>query len=262
MANLKGKIALVTGSTSGIGAALALALARSGADVMLHGLGTPAELEYVRNTMAESTDARLAIHGANLQDVEQIHHFVEACQQELGTPDILINNAGRQHVAPVEEFAPNKWDQILAVNLSSAFHTIRLTLPFMKAKKWGRIINMASTHGLRASPYKSAYVAAKHGLIGLTKSIALEVAKQNITCNAICPGYVRTPLIEAQIPNAAKANGMSEKDVIQKVMLNRQPTGEFVGVEELAALALYLCSDDANSLTASALPIDGGWTAQ
>lgn len=262
MRELEGKFALVTGSTSGIGAALAKALAQAGVKVMLHGLGNPEELEQARDQLANETGAHVAVHGADLRDPDQIEDLIRACKAEIGAPHILINNAGIQHVSPVEDFAPEKWDQVLAINLTSAFHTIRLCLPEMKQAGWGRIINVASAHGLRASPFKSAYVAAKHGLVGLTKTVALETAEDKITCNAICPGYVRTPLVEAQIPDAAKANGMSEDEVVKKVMLERQPTRDFVGFDELSALTLYLCSDAARNLTGAALPIDGGWTAR
>ena len=260
--DLSNKVALVTGSTSGIGAALAAELARAGAHVMLHGLDTPERLAAARADLAAHVSGKVEGHGADLCDPDQITALMAHCEATLGPVDILVNNAGIQHVAPLEAFSPAKWDQVLALNLSAAFHTTRLALPHMKAQGWGRIINLASAHGLRASPYKAAYVAAKHGLIGLTKTTALEGAEAGITCNAICPGYVRTPLVEAQIPDAAAANNMSHEEVVKKVMLDRQPTREFVGVDEIAGLTLYLCSQEARNMTGAALSLDGGWTAR
>ena len=241
---LKGKTALITGSTSGIGLAYAKALAAEGAAVMINGFGDPGEIEKERVALAEISGA-----GAD-------------CAEKLGGPDILISNAGIQHVAPIEEFPIEKWDAIIAINLSSTFHAIRAALPGMKAKKWGRIINTASAHSLTASPFKAAYVSAKHGLNGLTKTVALEAATFGITANCISPGYVWTPLVEKQIPDTMKARGMTREQVMNDVLLAGQPTKEFVTVEQVAALALFLCRDEAASITGSNLSIDGGWTAQ
>jgi 3-hydroxybutyrate dehydrogenase len=259
---LKHKTALITGSTSGIGLGIAEAFAAAGANVILNGFGDAAEIEAIRSRLASEHGATVRYDGADMSKPDAIERMIDAAIAEFGCIDILVNNAGIQHVAPIDEFPPGKWDAIIAINLSSAFHTTRLALPAMKKKGWGRVINMASAHALVASPFKSAYVAAKHGIAGLTKTVALEVAEQGITVNAICPGYVRTPLVEKQIPETAKARGITEQQVINDVMLHAQPTKKFVTVEQVAALAKFLCADDAASITGAILPIDGGWTAQ
>jgi 3-hydroxybutyrate dehydrogenase len=252
---LEGKVALVTGSTSGIGLAIANALAAEGAKLMINGFGDPAEIE-------RECDALGAIHdGADMSKPAEIEQMMKRCADELGGPDIVINNAGIQHVSPVEDFPPEKWDAIIAINLSSAFHTTRLAVPSMKEKKWGRIINTASAHSLVASPFKSAYVAAKHGIAGFTKTVALELATSGVTANCISPGYVWTPLVEEQIPDTMKARGMTREQVINDVLLAGQPTKRFVTTEEVAALALFLCRDEAASITGANLSMDGGWTA-
>jgi 3-hydroxybutyrate dehydrogenase len=258
---LKGRVALVTGSTSGIGLAIARALAGEGADVMLNGFGEPAAIEATRAEI-EAGGVRAAHDGADLTRVEAIERLIRRTADELGPIDILVNNAGTQHVAPVDQLPVEKWDLILALNLSAAFHTIRLALPSMKEKGWGRIINTASAHSLVASPNKSAYVAAKHGIAGLTKTVALEVAAARITVNCISPGYVWTPLVENQIPDTMRARGMTREQVINDVMLAAQPTRKFVTVDQVAALAAFLCRDEASSITGANLPMDGGWTAQ
>jgi len=252
---LEGKVALVTGSTSGIGLAIAKALAAEGARLMINGFGDRAEIERECNDLG-------AIHdGADMSKPEEIERMMKRCADELGGPDILVNNAGIQHVSPVEDFPPAKWDAIIAINLSSAFHTTRLAVPAMKAKQWGRIINTASAHSLVASPFKSAYVAAKHGIAGFTKTVALEVATSGVTVNCISPGYVWTPLVEQQIPDTMKARNMSREEVMNDVLLAGQPTKQFVTVEQVAALALFLCRDEAASITGANLSMDGGWTA-
>jgi 3-hydroxybutyrate dehydrogenase len=257
---LEGKTALVTGSTSGIGLAIAKALAGKGANIVLNGFGEAAAIEALRAEIAGGgVEARYS--AADMTKPAEIAAMVAGAEKEFGAVDILVNNAGIQHVAPVEEFPIEKWDAIIAINLSAAFHTIRAALPAMKKKKWGRIISTASAHALVASPYKAAYVTAKHGLAGLTKVVALEVATSGITVNAICPGYVWTPLVERQIPDTMKARGLTEEQVKRDVILAAQPTKEFVTAEEVAALALYLTSDAARSITGSLLPLDGGWTA-
>jgi len=259
---LKGKSAVVTGSTSGIGLAIARALAAEGANVVLNGFGPADEIQSVRSRLEREHGVRVAYSGADMLHPGQIQAMVAEAAQIFGSLDLLVNNAGIQHVAPVDEFPTEKWDAILAVNLSSAFHTIRAALPAMKAKGWGRIVNIASAHGLVASPFKSAYVAAKHGLVGLTKAVALETAGKGITCNAICPGYVLTPLVEKQIEDQAKAHDIARDEVIAKVILERQPSKAFVRVEEVSALAVFLCSEAAASITGASLSVDGGWTAQ
>jgi 3-hydroxybutyrate dehydrogenase len=252
---LEGKVALVTGSTSGIGLAMAKALAAEGARLMINGFGDAADIERECAELG-------AIHdGADMSKPTEIEAMMKRCAKELGSPDILINNAGIQHVSPVEEFPPEKWDAIIAINLSSAFHTTRLAVPAMKAKKWGRIINTASAHSLVASPFKSAYVAAKHGIAGFTKTIALETAQAGITVNCISPGYVWTSLVERQIPDTMKARNMTREQVMNDVLLAGQPTKRFVTPEEVAALALFLCRDEAASITGTNLSMDGGWTA-
>jgi len=258
---LKGKTALITGSTSGIGLAYAKVLAAEGAAVMINGFGDVGEIEKERAALAESSGAGALYSPADMSKPTEIAAMVAECAEKLGGPDILISNAGIQHVAPIEEFPIEKWDQIIAINLSSTFHAVRAALPGMKAKKWGRIINTASAHSLTASPFKSAYVSAKHGLAGLTKTVALEAATFGITANCISPGYVWTPLVEKQIPDTMKARGMTREQVMNDVLLAGQPTKEFVTVEQVAALALFLCRDEAASITGANLSIDGGWTA-
>lgn len=260
--SLEGKSAIITGSTSGIGLGIATALAQAGADVMLNGLGDADEIERTRAELASASGRNVVFSGANMLDPSAIEGMVAQAKDAFGRVDILVNNAGIQHVAPVEDFPVGKWDAIIGINLSSAFHGIRAAVPLMKAQGFGRIINLASAHALVASPFKSAYVAAKHGIAGLTKTVALELATHNITCNAICPGYVLTPLVEGQIPDTAKARGITEEEVKRDVLLAAQPTKEFVTTEQLGAFAVYLCSDTASSLTGAILPMDGGWTAQ
>ena len=253
--DLTGKVALVTGSTSGIGLGIARALAADGARVMINGFGDAAEIAL---TCAEIG----ALHdGADMSDTAAIEAMIARCTSELGAPDILVNNAGIQHVAPVEDFPPAKWDAIIAINLSAVFHTTRLCLAAMRAKGWGRIVNTASAHSLVASPNKSAYVAAKHGVAGFTKTVALEAARDGVTVNCISPGYVWTPLVENQIPDTMKARGLTREQVMNDVLLAAQPTKKFVTVEEVAALAVFLCGDGAASITGANLSMDGGWTA-
>ena len=258
---MKGKTALITGSTSGIGLGIAEAFAGLGANIILNGFGDAAQIETLRADLARRHGVEVAFSAADMSRADAIGAMMVAAIARHGAVDILVNNAGIQHVAPLDEFPPDKWDSIIAINLTAAFHTTRLALPAMKARKWGRIINIASAHALVASPYKSAYVAAKHGIAGLTKTVALEVAEQGITANAICPGYVMTPLVAKQIPDTAKARGISEDDVIYKVLLEAQPTRQFVTIEQVAALSAFLSSDAAASVTGSVIPIDGGWTA-
>jgi 3-hydroxybutyrate dehydrogenase len=256
--SLNGKTALVTGSTSGIGRAIAARLAESGAAVVINGMGTPDVIAAVQAEIGALNDGKVRFSGANLTDPAAI----DAMMREIGPIDILVNNAGTQFVAPLESFPVEKWDLIIALNLSAAFHTTRLALPAMKARGWGRILNMGSAHAKVASPFKSAYVAAKHGLSGLTKVTALEGATFGVRANLVCPGYVFTPLVEAQIADTAKARGMSEADVRNNVLLAAQPTKEFVTVEQIAGFCAFLCSDDAASINGAELAIDGGWTAQ
>ena len=258
---LKGRTALVTGSTSGIGLGIAEAFAKRGANLVLNGFGDQAEIERLRARLEQENGVKVAYDGADMSRADAIEAMMKSSLARFGAVDIVVNNAGIQHVAPVEEFPVAKWDAILAINLSAAFHTTRLALPAMKKKGWGRVINIASAHALVASPFKSAYVAAKHGIAGLTKTVALEVAEQGITVNAICPGYVWTPLVEKQIPDTAKARGISEEQVKRDVLLAAQPTKKFVAVAEVAELALFLAGDAAASITGTVLPIDGGWTA-
>jgi len=257
---LKHKSAIVTGSTSGIGLGIARAMAQNGADVMLNGLGEVPAIEFTRAELQRQYGVKVRYSSADMSRPEQIRAMVELAHAEFGKIDIIVNNAGIQHVAPVEEFPDEKWDAVLAINLSSAYHLIKAVVPEMKARKSGRVINIASAHGLTASPYKSAYVAAKHGLIGLSKTVAVELAEFGITSNTICPGYVKTPLIERQIADQAKAHNISPERVVREVMLSHQARKEFVQVEELAALAVFLASDQAASMTGTALAVDGGWT--
>ena len=259
---LQGQVALITGSTSGIGMAMARALAAQGSDIVINGLGDPVAIEQERAQFAEEFGVRVRYHGADMTAPDQIADMIAYAERELGRLDLLLNNAGVQHVAPIEEFPLEKWNQIIAINLSSAFHTIRAAVPIMKAQGRGRIVNLASAHALVASPFKSAYVAAKHGILGLTKTVALEVATFNITCNAICPGYVKTPLVDAQIADQAKARGMTPDQVMRDVILAAQPTKKFVEYDQIAGLLLYLASDAGGSVNGTGLSIDGGWTAQ
>ena len=256
------KTAVITGSTSGIGQAIAEALAADGVNIVLNGLGDPEEIEKNRATLAKNHGVTVTYDPADMTKPDQIAGMIDTAASAHGSVDILVNNAGIQHVAPIDQFPIDKWDAIIAINLTSAFHTTRTALPIMRKAGWGRVINLASAHGLVASPFKSAYVAAKHGLLGLTKTTALECAQDNITCNAICPGYVRTPLVEAQIPATAQARGITEEEVITDVMLAGQPTRKFVGLDELGAMVVFLASDTAASITGANLSIDGGWTAQ
>jgi 3-hydroxybutyrate dehydrogenase len=257
---LKNKMAVITGSTSGIGLGIAKAFADEGVHIMLNGFGDPDDIAQHRKDI-EKRDVMCLYHPADMTKPVDIRDLVETADKQLGGVDILINNAGIQHVAPVDEFPIDKWEAITAINYSSAFYTTRAAVPLMKAKGWGRIINMASAHGLVASRYKSAYVAAKHGLVGFTKSVALELAQENITVNAICPGYVKTPLVEGQIADTAKSRNISEEAVVNDVMLKAQPTKKFITIEQVAGCAVFLCSDAAENITGSALSIDGGWTA-
>ena len=259
---LAGKSAVVTGSTSGIGLGISRALAAAGANVMLNGLGDAAEAEETRAALAGATGVTVAYDGADMTKPAAIRALIEHAERAFGAVDILVNNAGIQHVAPVESFPEEKWDAILAINLSAAFHAIKAALPGMKARGWGRIVTIASAHGLVASPFKAAYVTAKHGAIGLTKTVALETAESGITVNAICPGYVWTPLVERQIEDQAKAHGLPRDRVVREVLLGRQPNKRFATVEEIGALAVFLAGDGAASITGAALPVEGGWTAQ
>ncbi|WP_034998626.1 3-hydroxybutyrate dehydrogenase [Beijerinckia mobilis] len=258
---LKDKTAVITGSTSGIGLAYAHAFAKEGANVVINGFGDPAEIEKTRQGIETEFGVKALYSPADMTKPAEIADMVALAEKTFGSVDVLINNAGIQFVSPIEEFPIEKWDQIIAINLTSAFHTIRAALPGMKSRKWGRIINTASAHALVASPFKSAYVSAKHGIAGLTKTVALEAATFGVTANAICPGYVWTPLVEKQVPDQAKARGISEEAVKRDVLLAAQPTKEFVTVEQVAALAVFLASDAAASITGAIIPVDGGWTA-
>ncbi len=258
---LKGKNALVTGSTSGIGEAIARALANAGASVTLNGFGDKAQIEKLRTTIAAEANVEVAYSSADMTKPSEIASMMAEAEKKFGSLDIIVNNAGIQHVSPVEDFPVEKWDQVIAINLSSAFHTIRAAVPGMKRRQWGRIINIASAHGLVASPQKTAYVAAKHGIIGLTKSVALEVANNGITCNAICPGWVLTVLVERQIAARAQASGKTVKEEELALLSEKQPMHQFSRPENIGALTVFLCSDAAATITGSSYSIDGGWTA-
>ena len=255
------KTALITGSTSGIGLGIARALAGQGMNLVINGFGDAEQIEQLRAELAQQYGVKVHYSAADMTDPQAIEAMIAEAETLFGGVDVLVNNAGIQHVAPVDEFPPEKWDAIMAINLSSAFHTTRLVVPGMRQRGWGRIINLASAHALVASPFKSAYVAAKHGLLGFTKSVALEVAEHGVTVNAICPGYVLTPLVEKQIPDTAKARGISEEAVKRDVLLKAQPTKQFVTVEQIGATAVFLCSEGAASMTGGAISVDGGWTA-
>jgi 3-hydroxybutyrate dehydrogenase len=259
---LKGRVALVTGSTSGIGLAIARAFAAEGANVVINGFGAAEAIETERSSIEHDYGVTARYSSADMSKGPEIEAMIAEAEAGLGAVDILVNNAGIQFVSPIETFPPEKWDQIIAINLSAAFHAVRAAAPGMKARKFGRIINTASAHALVASPFKSAYVAAKHGIAGLTKTVALETATFGITANAICPGYVWTPLVEKQIPETMAARGLTREQVINDVLLQAQPTKAFVTVEEVAALAVFLASDAARSITGAIIPIDGGWTAE
>ncbi|MET0941133.1 MAG: 3-hydroxybutyrate dehydrogenase [Mesorhizobium sp.] len=256
------KIAVVTGSTSGIGLAIAHSLAAEGCTVVVNSYSDKKDDHAIANDIRARHSVESVYMPADMSKPDQCSRLVEATVKEFGSIDILVNNAGIQHVAPVDQFPVEQWDRIIAINLSSAFHTTAAALPSMKARKWGRIVNIASAHGLTASPFKSAYVSAKHGLLGLTKTVALEVAEQGITCNAVCPGYVLTALVEAQIPDQMKAHNMDRETVIREVMLERQPTKQFATVEQIGATVAFLCSDAAAQITGTPISVDGGWTAQ
>lgn len=254
--------AIITGSTSGIGLGIAEAFAAQGFNIMLNGFGDADEIEATRARLDAISTGDVGYHGADMTKPEEIEHLVLQTEERFGAVDVLVNNAGIQHVAPIEEFPIAKWDAIIAINMTSAFHTIRAALPGMKKRKFGRIINIASAHGLVASPFKSAYVTAKHGIVGLTKTIALEAAQDGVTVNAVCPGYVLTPLVEGQVADTAKARGITEDEVKSDVMLKAQPTKEFVTVEQLGAVCVFLAGEAAASITGTSLPVDGGWVAQ
>ena len=258
--SIKGKTAIVTGSTSGIGLAIAHGLAKAGVNVVVNGLGAPDDITKAVESV-KALGVKAAYDPANMLRPAEIADMVAKAERDLGSVDILVNNAGIQHVSPVEEFPIEKWDAIIAINLSSSFHAVRAAVPGMKARKWGRIINICSAHSLRASPFKSAYVAAKHGLAGFTKSVALELAEHGVTSNAVSPGFVWTPLVEKQIPDLARSEGISE-EAAKKQVLSRQPTRQFVTVDQVAALAVFLASEEAASITGANYSIDGGWTAQ
>ena len=255
--HLKGKLAVVTGSNSGIGLGIATELARAGADLVINSFTDSAEDHALAAALADQHGVKVRYIAADMSKAAECRALIE----RAGACDILVNNAGIQFVAPIDAFPTETWDRILAINLSSAFHTTAVALPMMRAKGWGRIVNVASAHGLTASPFKSAYVAAKHGIVGLSKTTGLETAGQGITCNAICPGYVLTPIVEKQIPDQMKVHGMSREEVIKKVMLARQPSGEFATVEQVGGTAVFLCSDAAAQITGTTISVDGGWTA-
>jgi len=260
--SLKGKHALVTGSTSGIGLGIAEGLAQEGVHLVLNGFGEAHEIEALRQRLASDYGVKVIYDGADMSQGADIARMMIEVADKTGGLDIVVNNAGIQHVSPVEDFPEAKWDAIIAINLSSSFHTTKAAMPYMKKQRWGRIVNIASAHGLVASPFKSAYVAAKHGIMGFTKTVALECAQEGVTVNAICPGYVLTPLVERQIPDTAKARGLTEEQVKRDVLLAAQPTKKFVTVEQIAATTIFLCSDAAASITGSHIAVEGGWTAQ
>ena len=259
---LQGRNAVVTGSTSGIGLGVARALAAQGCNVLLNGFGDAAEIEKIRAGLAAEFKVKVVYSPADMSKPADIRAMIALAEKELGGVNILVNNAGIQHVAPVPEFPDEKWDQIIAINMSSAFHAAKAAVPLMRAAGWGRVVNIASAHGLVGSPFKSAYVTAKHGIIGFTKVLALETAKENITCNAICPGYVRTPLVDKQVDDQARAHGIPRERVISDVILAPQPSGRFVEVDEVAGMAVFLCSDAGKSVTGASMVMDGGWTAR
>jgi 3-hydroxybutyrate dehydrogenase len=259
---LTSKTAVVTGSTSGIGLACARAFAKEGANIVLNGFGKPEDIEAARSGIESEFGVKAAYSPADLTKPGEIEGLIRLAEETYGSVDVLVNNAGVQHVAPIEDFPPEKWEQIIGLNLSSAFYTMRAAIPGMKRRGWGRIINTASAHSMVASPFKSAYVAAKHGLVGLSKAAALELATHGITVNCISPGYVWTPLVESQIPDTMKARGMTEDEVINEVLLKAQPTKEFVTIDQVAALAVFLTSDAASQITGANMAMDGGWTAQ
>ncbi|MFL5191190.1 MAG: 3-hydroxybutyrate dehydrogenase [Microvirga sp.] len=259
---LTSKTAVVTGSTSGIGLAIARAFAKEGANVVINGFGDAGDIEKTRAGIESEYGVKAIYSPADMSKPHEIEEMIRLAERTFGSVDILVNNAGIQFVSPVENFPVEKWDQIIAINLSSAFHAIRAAVPGMKVRKWGRIINTASAHSLVASPFKSAYVAAKHGIAGLTKTVALEVATDGITVNCISPGYVWTPLVEKQIPDTMKARNMTKEQVINDVLLEAQPTKQFVTVDQVAALAVFLCSDAASQMSGANLSMDGGWTAK
>ncbi|MAI62168.1 MAG: 3-hydroxybutyrate dehydrogenase [Micavibrio sp. TMED27] len=260
MSGIKGKTALITGSTSGIGLGIAQSLADSGVNIIMNGFGDAEEIERNRSDL-EGRGVKVIYNGADMTKPDEISAMLSQAQDEFGGVDILINNAGIQFVSPVDEFPDEKWNAIIAINLSAAFHTMKHAIPQMKKNGWGRVINICSAHGLVASPYKSAYVAAKHGIMGLTKSAALEVAQQNITVNAVCPGYVHTPLVDGQIDDTANSRGISREEVINDVILAAQWTKKFVDVKSVAGIVKFLCSDDAENITGAPITVDGGWTA-
>ena len=260
--SLKGKHALVTGSTSGIGLGIAEGLAQEGVHLVLNGFGEAHEIDALRQRLASDYGVKVIYDGADMSQGADIARMMIEVADKTGGLDIVVNNAGIQHVSHVEDFPEAKWDAIIAINLSSAFHTTKAAMPYMKKQRWGRIVNIASAHGLVASPFKSAYVAAKHGIMGFTKTVALECAQEGVTVNAICPGYVLTPLVERQIPDTAKARGLTEEQVKRDVLLAAQPTKKFVTVEQIAATTIFLCSDAAASITGSHIAVEGGWTAQ
>lgn len=260
--SLAGKSAVVTGSTSGIGLGVARALAQAGASVMLNGFGEPSEIARLKDTLASETGARVGHHPADMSKPAEVAALISQAERDFGSVDVLVNNAGIQHVAAVEQFPAEKWDQVLAVNLSSSFHAIRAALPGMRKRRWGRIVNIASSHGLVASVHKAAYVAAKHGLVGLTKVVALEAAGSGVTCNAICPGWVLTPLVQKQIDALAARERLTPDQARARLLSEKQPSGDFATPEQIGALTVFLCSPSADQIQGAALSVDGGWTAQ
>ena len=258
---LNTKTAIITGSTSGIGSGIARAMAQVGCNIVIHGSRKPDAIESVRSGLETEYGITARYYRADMSKPDEIEKMILDAEKSFGSVDIIVNNAGIQHVAPVDEFPMEKWDAILAINLTAAFHMIRIATPVMKKNGWGRIVNIASAHALVASPFKSAYVAAKHGLAGLTKTVALELAEQNITCNAVCPGYVKTPLVDGQIASQARERGITEEEVVRDVLLGAQPTKKFTTVEDLGALVVFLCSEPAGNITGAIIPADGAWTA-